>query len=126
VEYDEFLTAVTDRTGAPRHQAEAITRATLEVLANRLSGAEAENLAKFLPVPLGDWLHERTPDEQARPCSVRSFMRRVEDHAGVPEDLAVAGIRAVFAALREAVPDKEWHDLGGQLPGEYEELAPGL
>jgi uncharacterized protein (DUF2267 family) len=53
-------------------------------------------------------------------------MRRVEDHAGVPEDLAVAGIRAVFAALREAVPDKEWRDLAGQLPEEYEELAPGL
>jgi uncharacterized protein (DUF2267 family) len=125
VDYDEFLIAVTDRTALSRDQAEAITRATLEVLADRLSGGEAQDLAKELPAPLSDWLSERTPDEQAKPWSVQSFLRRVEDVAGVPADVAIAGVQAVFAALREAVPDREWRHLAGQLPEEYEELVPG-
>ena len=125
MDYDEFLIAVTDRTALSRDQAEAITRATLEVLADRLSGGEAQDLAKELPAPLSDWLGERTPDEQAKPWSVQSFLRRVEDVAGVPADVAIAGVQAVFAALREAVPDREWRRLAGQLPEEYEELVPG-
>ena len=42
--YDEFIDAVATRAGLPREQAETVTRATLRVLSERLTGGEAEDL----------------------------------------------------------------------------------
>jgi uncharacterized protein (DUF2267 family) len=41
--YDEFITSVRER-GVPREEAETLTHATLRVLAERLTGGEADDI----------------------------------------------------------------------------------
>jgi uncharacterized protein (DUF2267 family) len=121
VDYDEFIERVAQRAGVPRQEAEVLTRATLEVLAERISGGEAEDLAERLPEPLRNWV--RPPDELAKGFGLKSFVRRVRDHAGgVPSPVALEGIRAVLTTLREAVGDPEFRDATAQLPEEFEEM----
>jgi uncharacterized protein (DUF2267 family) len=117
---EEFLAKVVERAGLPREQAEALTRATLEVLADRISGGEARDLARELPEPLKEWL--RPLDELAKGYGPHSFVRRVRDRAGVTQEVAEAGVRAVIATLREAIRPKEFRDATAQLPKEYEPL----
>jgi uncharacterized protein (DUF2267 family) len=123
MDYEEFLDAVAQRGNLSREQAEATTRATVEVLADRISGGEARDLAGELPEPLKTWLQPE--DELAKGYGVHGFVRRVEDRAGVPEPVAREGIRAVLATLREAVSGKEFRDATAQLPREYAVLLPG-
>jgi uncharacterized protein (DUF2267 family) len=106
-----------------RETAEALTRATLQTLAERISGGEAQDLAEQLPEPMRDWLRW-TDDELAKGFGLHSFIRRVSDRAGVPQAEATEGVRAVLAALREAVTDKEFRDATAQLPEEYEPVLP--
>ncbi|MGW0289328.1 DUF2267 domain-containing protein [Streptomyces tuirus] len=120
MEYDTFLAKTAERAGVSPDAAEALTRATLEVLADRISGGEAQDLAEPLPEPLKSWL--RTDEEIAKGYGAHSFVRRVADRAEVPRELAEAGIRAVLATLREAVGDQEFRDATAQLPGEYDIL----
>lgn len=120
VDVEAFLRAVADRAGVPVEQAEALTRATFQVLAERISGGQAEDLAAHLPESMRDWL--RPAEEPAEHFSPRSFVRRVSDRSGVPPEVATEGVRAVFATLREAVPEKEFGEMHTQLPEEYDEL----
>ncbi|MFJ8944191.1 DUF2267 domain-containing protein [Streptomyces sp. NPDC102395] len=120
MEYDTFLAKAADRAGVSPDVAETLTRATFEVLADRISGGEAQDLAEPLPEPLKSWL--RTDEEIAKGHGAHSFVRRVADRAEVPRELAEAGIRAVLATLREAVGDQEFRDATAQLPGEYDIL----
>ncbi|MYV38821.1 DUF2267 domain-containing protein [Streptomyces sp. SID1328] len=92
------------------------------MLADRISGGEAQDLAESLPDPLKSWL--RTDEEIAKGYGANSFVRRVADRAEVPHDLAEAGIRAVLATLREAAGDRDqgFRDATAQLPREYDIL----
>ncbi|WP_374206453.1 DUF2267 domain-containing protein [Streptomyces sp. WAC04114] len=96
--------------------AETLTRAAFEVLADRISGGETQELAE----PLKSWL--RTDEEIAKGYGAHSFVRRVADRANVPRELAEAGIHAVLATLREAVGEQEFRDATAQLPREYDTL----
>ncbi|WP_445279928.1 DUF2267 domain-containing protein [Streptomyces sp. DSM 118148] len=120
MEYDAFLAKAAERAGVSLDVAETLTRATFEVLADRISGGEAQDLAEPLPEPLESWL--RTDEEIAKGYGAQSFVRRVADRAEVPRELAEAGIRAVLATLREAVGDQEFRDATAQLPREYDIL----
>ncbi|MEU5525205.1 DUF2267 domain-containing protein [Streptomyces sp. NPDC093250] len=120
MEYDTFLAKAAERAGVSPDVAQTLTRATFEVLADRISGGEAEDLAEPLPEPLKSWL--RTDEELAKGYGAHSFVRRVADRAEVPRELAEAGIRAVLATLREAVGDQEFRDATAQLPEEYDVL----
>ncbi|GHF18967.1 DUF2267 domain-containing protein [Streptomyces griseoluteus] len=120
MEYEAFLAKTAERAGVSPDVAETLTRATFEVLADRISGGEAQDLAEPLPEPLKSWL--RTDEEMAKGYGANSFVRRVADRAEVPHDLAEAGIRAVLATLREAVGDQEFRDATAQLPREYDIL----
>ncbi|MFF7970268.1 DUF2267 domain-containing protein [Streptomyces sp. NPDC007905] len=120
MEYDPFLAKAAERAGVSLDVAETFTRATFEVLADRISGGEAQDLAEPLPEPLKSWL--RTDEEIAKGYGAHSFVRRVADRAEVPRQLAEAGIRAVLATLREAVGDQEFRDATAQLPREYDIL----
>jgi uncharacterized protein (DUF2267 family) len=63
-------------------------------------------------------------DDAARRMQIAEFLGRVARHAGVPPELAHLYVRAVLAALREAVGDELFSDLSAQLPDEYAELLP--
>jgi uncharacterized protein (DUF2267 family) len=132
VDHDQFIELVRRRAGvtasrrldgAPltdTEMAEALTRATLQVLAQRISGGEARDLADQLPRGFEEWL--RPEHEKAEPFDLEVFIQRVADRAFVDFEAARAGVRAVFQTLREAVTGDEFEDVLSELPREYTAL----
>jgi uncharacterized protein (DUF2267 family) len=121
VNYTEFIQSVATRPTASPDQAEAITRATLETLAERISGGQARDLAPRLPEELRGYLGK--PAETAEPFGLAEFFERVRTRAGVDLQAATGGTRAVLDALRDAVSAKEYGDLVSQLPEEFWQLT---
>ncbi|MCW2996768.1 MAG: hypothetical protein JWN65_317 [Solirubrobacterales bacterium] len=122
MQYDEFITKVAERAGTRQKQAEALTRATLQTLGERVTGGEAQDLAAQLPQPLKAAVPQR-PTGTAEPFDLNEFERRVAERAGVAEGEDEAGIRAVFQTLREAVSPGEFDDVLAQLPADVRSLA---
>jgi uncharacterized protein (DUF2267 family) len=120
--HEKFIDGVAARAAMSREEAEELTRATLQTLAERISGGEAEDLAAQLPGPLKSALPER-PGGTAEAFDLDEFERRVADRAGVPQDSVEAGIRAVFQTLSEAVSGGEFNEILTQLPNEFRPLA---
>jgi uncharacterized protein (DUF2267 family) len=123
VVYDDFIGAVGRRAGVSTEQATAITRATLQTLADRISGGQANDLADQLPDGLEDHLRKPPTREFAEPFGLGDFVQRVSARAGVDRALASAGVRAVLSTLREAVPGDEFEDTVAQLPKEFWEVV---
>jgi len=121
VEYKEFVQAVTDRTALSRQEAADLTRATLEALAERVSGGELRQLAMQLPDGLREYV--RSNKKAADRFGLTEFIRRVGDHAGLTEPEATAGVRAVLTTLREAISAEEYRDVMSQLPGDFSGLV---
>ena len=53
--------------------------------------------------------------------SLDEFVHRIEEREGMTYEQALDHARAVFATLREVIPDKEFSDLLRQLPRAYYE-----
>jgi uncharacterized protein (DUF2267 family) len=123
VKYDEFMTKVGGRADVSLDTADALTAATLQTVAERISGGEAADLARYLPPELQP--HLLRADEAAESFDVTEFVRRVAERSGTDPDQARAGVRAVFATLAEEVPSGELHDLKAQLPKTFHELLGG-
>jgi uncharacterized protein (DUF2267 family) len=119
--HDEFMTKVGQRADTSLEAAEALTAATLQTLAERISGGEAADLAAQLPTELKP--HLTGSEEPAERFGKDEFIRRVAERAGTDPDRARAGVRAVFATIREAVTPGEVDDITAQLPQEFEELV---
>ncbi|GIJ76811.1 Uncharacterized conserved protein, DUF2267 family [Micromonospora phaseoli] len=128
--YDTFVDQVARRAGTSWQRAVELTRATLETLAERLTGGEVLDLAVQLPEPLRLPLRP-TPDiEAAERFGAAEFVARVAVRAGVQEPAARDAIRAVFITVREAVSGGEFDELVVQMPRDYRDmvepaLAPG-
>jgi uncharacterized protein (DUF2267 family) len=132
VDYDQFIELVRQRAGVPgsrrldgmalndTEMATILSRATLQVLAQRISGGEARDIARQLPGDLDEAL--RPEHEHAEPFDLEVFIQRVADRALVDFEAARAGVRAVFQTLREAVTGDEFEDVLAQLPREYTTL----
>jgi uncharacterized protein (DUF2267 family) len=121
VKYAEFIQAVARRPKMSSTQAEPITRATLETLAERLTGGQAQDLAAQLPQELQGYL--RKPDERPEPFGLAEFFERVQKRAAVDLQSANDGVCAVLDTLREAVSAKEYGDFVDQLPKEFWQLT---
>jgi uncharacterized protein (DUF2267 family) len=122
VEYKQFVQAVQDRTGLSRQESADLTRATLECLAERLSGGEAIQLAMQLPDGLREYL-TGTKKTQAERFGLDEFIRKVSEHTGLTTEETTRGVGAVLATLREAVTASEFEDVMSQLPGDFGELV---
>ncbi|MET8897402.1 DUF2267 domain-containing protein [Streptomyces albogriseolus] len=121
MEYDAILAQAAERAGVSPDDAETLTRASFDVLADRMRGGEAQDLAQPLPEPLKSWL--RTDEEIAMGYGANSFVRRVSRRADVPREPAEVGILVLSATVREAVGDQEPSDGTAQLPREYDILV---
>jgi uncharacterized protein (DUF2267 family) len=121
MKYAEFIESVSQRTGLPREAAEKVTHATLRVLAERLSGGEAEDLKAQLATELKDDL--AVPKEKlAQSFGAAEFTRRVAQLADIDEPAAQVGAAAVLATLSDAVTPGEFDDVLSQLGREYAAL----
>jgi uncharacterized protein (DUF2267 family) len=128
--YDTFVDQVAQRTRTSSERAVELTRATLETLAERLTGGELLDLAAQLPKPLQLVLKPTPGLEAADRFGAAEFVARVGQRAGVDANAARDTVRAVFTTLREAVSGGEFDDIVVQLPRDYREmvepaLAPG-
>jgi uncharacterized protein (DUF2267 family) len=121
VQYAEFVKAVAARAGLPRDEAETLTRSTLRVLGERLTGGEAEDLRAQLPRELQEDLLPAS--EQAEDFDVDEFSRRVAQRTGIDEADAGAAVVAVLATIRDAVSEGEFDDVMSQLGREFAELV---
>jgi uncharacterized protein (DUF2267 family) len=126
MKYDELVAKVRDRTDSSEQQADALTRATVHALAERLAGGEPKDLLSQLPEELKDEVElEDEEMESGWDIPPDEFVHRVAEHAGIAYDQAEGQVRAVLATLREAVTEGQWSDIQTQLPAEYGELLDG-
>lgn len=124
VSADEFTDRVARRAGLDRGAARRVTEAVLEVLSERISGGQVDDLAQQLPDELYPPLqHGKIRSHgAARPLSPAEFVRRIAEHEGAPPDDAREHARAVLATLRESVSDKEFADTSARVPDDYRAL----
>jgi uncharacterized protein (DUF2267 family) len=123
VQYEEFIESASARTGLPPEIVESLTHATFRVLAERLSGGEATDLAAQLPKELKPDLIP--PMEEAEALEPQDFVRRVAEHAHVDESEAWNAVAAVLTTTREAVTPGEWEDVASQMGRELDVLMAG-
>ncbi|GIF06532.1 DUF2267 domain-containing protein [Actinoplanes siamensis] len=121
MKFPEFISKVAERASLPREEADAITRATLRTLGERITGGEARDLAAQLPRELQDSL--TSAPEKAEQFDLDEFVRRVAERAQVAPDDARHGVSAVFQTVEEAVSFGEFDDVMAQLPDEFGALA---
>jgi uncharacterized protein (DUF2267 family) len=118
--YERFVTTIEQKAGISWIAAESAARATLQTLAERLSGGEARELAAELPPPLAEWLSGG--GENAEPFDAGEFVRRVAEREQVDPETARAHVQAVFIALARLVRGAEIARLTVQLSGDYKRL----
>ena len=118
--YERFITTIEQRAGIGWDKAERAARATLETLAERISGGQARDLASELPQDVRGWLLSGGGD--AEPLDAREFVRRVAEREGVDTDTAERHTRAVMVALARLVRHDEVADLLAELPADYQPL----
>jgi uncharacterized protein (DUF2267 family) len=122
VEYDEFIDRVAGRAGVSHEHAAPLTQATLQVLADRISGGQDVDLATQLPEKLARPLR-KAPQKLPEKYGFDEFVERVRERAAsAPRETVLPGIRAVMLTLRDAVGDKEFQDALDQLPHQFREL----
>jgi uncharacterized protein (DUF2267 family) len=120
MKYNEFVGKVQNRARlGTTGEAVRATRATLEVLGQRLFGGEAKDLAAQLPEEVGQFLKQ---DGGSEAFGVDEFYERVSDREGVDLPEAVHHARSVISVVNEAVTAGELEDVRGQLPQEYDDL----
>ncbi|MDP9021787.1 MAG: DUF2267 domain-containing protein [Actinomycetota bacterium] len=120
MQFDEFIATVQEQGVFDRAQAVTATRATLQTLAERITGGEATDLASELPQEIAAFVHETAGRDhrEAEIFDADEFCRRVASREGDEVDLDTAGqhAAAVMAAVRAAISDGEFSDVLGQLP----------
>ncbi|MDQ1521917.1 MAG: hypothetical protein QOI55_2990 [Actinomycetota bacterium] len=122
VGYDAFLAVVQRWIRVDNTVAERATRAVLQTLAERLSKADASQLAAQLPAELVEMLEPLDTTGGPEEFDVDEFVRRVAEREHVDLDTAEEHARAVFAAVRSAVIRPEF-DLLAALPEDIRTLG---
>jgi uncharacterized protein (DUF2267 family) len=122
VEYVEFIDRVAERADVSREHAVTLTHATLQVLADRISGGQDVDLAAPLPEELARLLR-KAPQKLPEKYGFDEFVERVRERgASAPREAVLPGVRAALLTLREAVGDKEFRDALDQLPHQFRDL----
>jgi uncharacterized protein (DUF2267 family) len=118
---ETFVAKVSERAGLDPDRARRAAEAVLEALGERITRGQVEDLEEFLapelhaPLDRGD----ARSDGAARPLSLEEFTELVAELEGVTPAEARDHARAVFATLREALPEKELSDTVAQLPRDF-------
>jgi len=123
MKHDEFIKHVQSVAQLnTRAEAERATRATLETLAERIVGDEANNLAAQLPQELQEYLHGRE-GQVGEHFSLKEFYERVGRREGIEPTAVPNHVRAVFTVLNAAVSPGEFEEACHNLSKDYRELV---
>ncbi len=121
MKYEEFISSVKRRARlTSTEEADRAVRATLETLAERLTGDEAEQLAAQLPDKVAMYMqpYAETSDD----FSLDEFFSRVSEREKVSLVDANYHARVVTGLLTEVVTMGEIEDVRAQLPEDFAEL----
>lgn len=121
MKYEEFISRVASGVGVSESEAEALTRAVLTTLAERITAGEAYDLAAQLPGPLETPLLDAP--EEAEAFDFVEFVRRVAARSGGDVSAAEMAVDVVFDTLRDAVTPGEFDDVLSQLPEEFKRVG---
>jgi uncharacterized protein (DUF2267 family) len=118
-----LLERVGRRAALDPHDAPRAAEAVLETLAERLAGGEVDDLADELPPDLHPALErgKSRSGGKAKRMSLDEFVWRIAEREGVGYEQALEHARAVFAALRDSLTDRELSDMLAELPRAYTE-----
>ena len=118
--FDEFVGQVHNQIEASdTGEALSAIRATLQTLAERLHGDEAEHVAAQLPEEIGAYMR-LTQDNEV--FDLEEFFERVRKREGVDIRDAAYHARVVIDVLSQALNPGELDDVRGQLPSDYNPL----
>lgn len=116
----QFIKQVQNRASLDsKDAAMKATRATLEVLGQRLFGGEPKDLAAQLPRELASCLRQGPKNEA---FDLSEFYERIGRKEGVEIGEASAHARAVIDVLCHAVTQGEIDDICSQLPEDFAAL----
>jgi uncharacterized protein (DUF2267 family) len=118
--HERFITTIEQRAAISWNDAERAARATLQTLAERISGGQARQLAEDLPQHLRRWLLADGVD--AEDFGLAEFVRRVGEREGVGPETAEHHARAALIAVARLVRGEEITRLAAQLPSEYKRV----
>lgn len=121
MKYEEFIGTVRRRARLESfEEAEKAARATLETLAARLAGNEANDLAAQLPPELAAYIqpHAGLGDSY----SLEEFFRLISAREGVSLADADFHARVIIGLLTEVVTMGEIEDIRAQLPADFARL----
>jgi uncharacterized protein (DUF2267 family) len=120
---DVFVERVARRAALEPPEARRASEAVVETLAERIAGGEVDDLAEQLPEDLHPALErgKASTGGKAQAMSLDEFIERIADREGVSYEQALEHARAVFAALRDSVTEKELADILAELPRGYQE-----
>lgn len=119
--YDEIIERLMETAGIEdEDSAERLALTVLEVLAERITRTERDNLAAQLPDGLKAPLEETRQDR--RPFQLEEFYNRVRARADLGFPAAVSGSKAMVAVLQEAVTAGEIDDIRQELGSDFAEL----
>ncbi len=125
MDHDEFIGAVQHRARlASRGEAERVTRATLETLAERIADGAAQNLAAQLPIEIGEHLRRKAPAEAGtgERFSLHDFFERVAEREGADRPEAAFHARVVLEVVDEATTGGLMDKVREQFPAEFDRL----
>src|SRR5215469_18328946 len=121
MEYGEFIDVIGEASGdLDTGTAPQAAKATLQTLAERLPGSEAQHLFLELPDELKPWVRSSS---DAGAFDIDEFLGRVARREGVDVETALDHARAVFVALGDAISPEEVEHVAAALPGTFEPLV---
>jgi len=124
-----LIESVAHQLGCRAKQAEGLTFAVFQELRDRITPAEAADVAAQLPAPLKRlWLEQERGERPVRRVHKEEFLGRVRRRAGLADDIeAERTVCAVFKGLQRALgsptgKEGEAWDIFSQLPKDLKRL----
>lgn len=118
--YKDFMQFVKERSGIKSDDAaKKAIESVLEVLGQRITIGQAEDVAAALPPELRPYLRQ-TPG--ADPFNLSEFLIRVSEKEGVAVTTAEHHARAVLSVLADWIPRAELRDTLKQIPNDMRNL----
>lgn len=118
--YNDYIQFVKERAGIKTDSAaRKAIESVLEVVGQRITIGQAEDIAAALPPELRPYLRQ-TPEAEG--FDLNEFLKRVSDKEGVNMTTAEGHARAVLSVLGEWIPRAELRGTLEQIPNDMRNL----